>query len=255
MQMLENAAKRRLREGKSICGFGVTMAAPGVAQVLAASGADFLTIDLEHGALEPSSAHALIAAMAGSACVPMVRVAATKGWAVKPVLDAGALGIVFPMIRSADELDEGIRAVLYPPAGQRGIGHHFAPARWGVTAADYLRGANDALLKIALIETREAVRDIEKILAVPGLDVATLAIGDLAASLGHPGDVQHEDVQKAVQAVEKAVSSTKVALGGVAFTAADVKRKLDKGYKLLVLGFDVGLLESAASVLVGAARA
>jgi 4-hydroxy-2-oxoheptanedioate aldolase len=253
--MLENRAKRRLQEGKVVCGYGVTMACPGVAQVLCASGADFLTIDLEHGALDPSSAHALIAAMAGNTCVPVVRVATTKSWAVKPVLDAGALGLVFPMIRSADELQEGIRSALYPPFGNRGIGPHFAPAKWGVSASEYLRCANKELLKIALIETREAVNDIAKILAVPGLDVATIAIGDLAASLGHPGDAQHPEVADAVQAIEAGVRGTQVALGGIALSTEDVKRKRDKGYKLLVLGFDVGLLEAAARPLADAAHA
>lgn len=252
--MLVNPAKRRLEKGEAVLSYGVTVAAPAIAQVLCASGVDLLTIDLEHGALDASTAHAVIAAMAGSQCVPVVRVPTTASWAVKQALDAGALGIVFPMVRSAEEVREGIASVLYPPLGHRGIGPHFAPARWGISASDYLHQANDALLKIVLIETEEAVRDIAQIVSVPGLDAATIAIGDLAASLGHPGDIQHPDVRDAVATVEKAVLGTKVALGGVSLTAADAKRKLSDGYRLLVLGFDVGVLQGAASELVRGVR-
>lgn len=253
--MLSNPAKQRLKDGEPICGFGVTMPCPGLAQILCASQADFLTIDLEHGSIDFAGAHGLIAAMAPSRCVPVVRVASAQSWAVKPVLDAGALGVVFPMIRSAEELAGGIAAALYPPRGKRGIGHHFAPARWLVSASEYLQQANDALLKIALIETEESVRAIDEIVALPDLDVATIALGDLAASLGHPGNPQHREVQDAVRVVEKAVLRTDVALGGVAFTSAEAKRKLQQHYRLLVLGFDVGLLESAACAMIDAVRA
>jgi 4-hydroxy-2-oxoheptanedioate aldolase len=251
---LRNRAKERLKAGGTICGFGITMAAPGLAQMLCASGADFLTVDLEHGAIGVESAHALIAATAASGCVPVVRVPTTEGWAVKPVLDAGALGVVFPMLRRREELEAGISAVLYPPAGKRGIGHHFAPARWAVSAEQYLREANDALLKIALVETAEAVAGIGALVCVPGLDVATIAPGDLAASLGHPGNVAHPEVQAAIRSVEKAVLASGVALGGVAVSPADVRAKLARGYRVMVLGFDVGLVQAASAELVGAMR-
>ena len=250
--MLLNSAKLRLKEGKIVSGFGITMSSPGVAQILCASGADFLTIDLEHGAIDLAGVHGLIAATASTGCVPLVRVSSARSSAIKPVLDAGALGLVFPMVRSADELTYGIQAALYPPDGTRGIGHHFAPARWGVSASDYLRQANDALLSVALIETAEAVEHIRDILKVPGLDVVTIAPGDLAASLGHRGDFAHPAVQDAVRTVEAAVKGTNIALGGVAVTEANARQKRDTGYRMLVLGFDVGLLQSAASNLLGA---
>jgi 4-hydroxy-2-oxoheptanedioate aldolase len=251
---LKNSAKERLSRGEVIGGFGITMAAPGLAQIMARSGADFLTIDLEHGVIDLPGVHAIIAATAGTDCVPVVRVHAAQSWAVKPVLDAGALGIVFPMVRDRAELEAGIAATLYPPLGTRGIAHHYAPARWGVTGADYLREANDALLKIALIETAEAVENIGELLATPGLDVATIAPGDLAASLGHPGQTQHPEVLAAIATIEKAVGASGVALGGVATSVADARKKVGQGYRVMVLGFDVGLMAAASSELVGALR-
>lgn len=251
--MLRNIAKEKLRKGKVVAGFGVTMPCTGLAQVLCASGADFLTIDLEHGSLGLADVHGLVAATASSDCVPLVRVPAAQCSELKPVLDAGALGIVYPMVRSADELATGIQAASYPPVGKRGIGHHFAPARWGVPASEYLAHANDALLKIALIETAEAVADIREILKVPGLDVVTIAPGDLAASLGHRGDHSHPTVQEAVREIEAAVGGSGVVLGGVPSGASDARAKIGAGYRMLVLGFDVGLMQSAASSLIAAA--
>lgn len=254
MTALVNRAKDRLKGGHVVCGFGITMPSAGLSQVLCASGADFLTIDLEHGSIDFAGAHMLIAAMAASGCVPLVRVATTETWAVKPVLDAGALGIVFPMVRTRGEVENGIAAVLYPPAGKRGIGHHFAPSRWGVSDSDYLRQGNDALLKIILVETAEAVRDIDEIVSVDGLDVATIAPGDLAASLGHPGNLEHPEVLEAMRVVEEAVLRSGVALGGVALSAAEVRRKIERNYRLLILGFDVGLLHAASAGIVSAVR-
>lgn len=252
--MLTNTAKVRLKEGNVVSGFGVTMSSAGVAQILCASGADFVTIDLEHGAIDLADVHGLIATTASSDCMPLVRISSARSSAIKPVLDAGALGLVFPMVRSADELAYGIRSALYPPSGTRGIGHHFAPARWRVSSSDYLAQANDALLMVALIETAEAVQGIKDILKVPGLDAVTIAPGDLAASLGHRGNFAHPEVQEAVRLVEDAVKETGIALGGVPATPADARQKVEQGYRMLVLGFDVGLLQTAASGMLIAAR-
>lgn len=249
---LRNRAKERLTAGEPICGFGITMASPALAQILCASGADFLTVDLEHGAIDAVGAHAIIAATACSRCTPIVRVQSTEAWAVKPVLDAGALGIVFPMVRSREEVEVGLQSALYSPMGKRGIAHHFAPARWGVSGEEYLRQANDALLKIVLIETADAVADIRRIASVPGLDVATIAPGDLAAGLGYPGHTRHSEVQGAIAKIENAVLASEVALGGVALTADDAREKIQRGYRFLVLGFDVGLMQAAAAGLVDA---
>jgi 4-hydroxy-2-oxoheptanedioate aldolase len=243
--MLTNPAKQRLLRGSIIGGYGMTIPSSIVAQAISASGADFLTLDMEHGAIDVSAVHGAIASTAGTRCVPMVRVPHAAAPISKPVLDAGALGIVWPMIRSKEELEEGVASVLYPPAGRRGIGHHFAPARWGVSGATYLASANDALLKIALIETEEATSNIPKILAARGLDVAVIARGDLAANLGHSNDPTHPEVCKAIAFLEEEISKSPVALGGLALSAHEARAKIAKGYRFVVLGFDITLLQGA----------
>lgn len=250
---LRNRAKERLKAGHAICGFGITMASPALAQILAASGADFINVDLEHGSVDLSSAHAIIAATANSDCTPVVRVPTTQSDLIKPVLDAGSLGIIFPMVKSGAEVAAGIARTLYPPAGRRGIGPHYAPARWGMPAAEYLQDANDALLTMILVETREALDDLDAILAVPGLDVVTIAPGDLGASLGIPADPRHPEFQDAIRMIEDKVLKSHKALGGVALSVEDARLKRDRGYRVLVLGFDAGLIGNFTTQMVDAA--
>jgi 4-hydroxy-2-oxoheptanedioate aldolase len=125
-----NPLKARLAAGKPAVGLLVSMPSVHIAQVLAAAGFDWLFFDMEHGPIGIESAHAMITATSGSACAPVVRVPWNVHWLAKPVLDAGAMGIIFPMIRSAADAELAVRAVRYPPAGERGFGPFYAPARW-----------------------------------------------------------------------------------------------------------------------------
>ena len=111
-----------------------------------------------------NSAHAMITATNGSACAPIVRVPWNVHWLAKPVLDAGAMGIIFPMVRSAADAEAAVRAVRYPPAGERGFGPFYAPARFGLTMQTYADPADREILCILLIEHKDAIENIEAIL-------------------------------------------------------------------------------------------
>lgn len=245
-----NPAKARLKAGGSIVAFGLTSSSIGMAQILARSGADLLIIDLEHACIGINDAQSLIAADLGPNCSCIVRLPAHTSALTKPILDAGAMGLTFPMIREARELAEAIRQSLYYPDGTRAIGHHTAPARWGLSAAQYLKEANNQLLFNVLIETQEAVADIEAIVKTEGLDIVTIGLGDLSASLGHPGDVDHPIVREAIAHVENAVLASPVALGGIVASPAEISAKRKRGYRMLVAGFDVSLLSIAATEVV-----
>ncbi|VWC77376.1 2-dehydro-3-deoxyglucarate aldolase [Burkholderia lata] len=247
---MRNHAKERLRRGESIVAFGLTSASVGVAQVLAGSGVDMLMIDMEHSCVDLASVQALLAADLGPGCTSIVRVPAHLPSIIKPVLDAGAMGLTFPMINDATELAESIALSMYPPKGKRAVGPHTAPARWGITHAQYLREANDALLFNALIETEHALNNIESIVKVVGVNVITIGLGDLAASLGKPGEADHPLVQEAVAHIEAVVRTSSVALGGVAGSREEIADKMSRGYRLIVLGFDVSVLARAATDLV-----
>src|SRR5918998_3967904 len=182
-----NPLKSKLAAGECVTCFMVTVPSVAMAQVLASSGVDCLIVDMEHGPIDVATAHAMVAATRGTGAAPVVRVPWAEPWFAKPVLDAGAMGINFPTVSTAALARETVRAVRYPPLGARGYAPSYAPVRWGLPPADYLRVANDEILNIVTIEEPEAIRRLDEILAVPGIDVVVIASFDLSMSMGVPG--------------------------------------------------------------------
>jgi 4-hydroxy-2-oxoheptanedioate aldolase len=249
-----NPLKERIRAGHVVLGaIAVTPSVP-VAQVLARAGLDWLFIDLEHGPIDLPTAQAMVAATQGTSTVPLVRVAKIDPVLAKPALDIGAFGIVFPMARTAEDARLALASVRYPPEGVRGVGPSLAAARWGMSIPDYLRQANEHMLTVLLIEQREAVDNIDAILAVPGIDVAFIAPFDLSASLGHPGQLDHPEVQAAIARVEAAVTGSGVALGGIGLNVERTNALIRKGYRVIVLASDVGLLQGAVGEMLKGIR-
>jgi len=228
--------------------FGVIATIPSVQsmQVLANAGLDWVLIDLEHAPIDLAAAHAMIVATAGTAAVPWVRVPSVSSTLVKPAMDFGALGICFPMIATRQQAEAAARVIRYPPAGERLWGPFYAPLRWGRSMAEYIQSANDAMQAIITIESGEAVRNIDEIVSVPGIDLAFIGTGDLAMSLGVPGQLDHPELKAVVAAAEAGILRSSVALGGVARTPDQAKQLLDRGYSAIVLGFDWLLLQRAA---------
>jgi 4-hydroxy-2-oxoheptanedioate aldolase len=236
---------------------GILLTAPSVqvTQLLARAGFDWLLVDLEHGPIDLATAHAMIAATQGTPAVPIARVAATVPWLAKPLLDAGALGIVFPMVNGRAEAEAAVRAVKYPPAGDRLWGPFYAPPRWDLPMPRYMRAANDGVLTMVMIEHPEAVQHVEEIVAVPGVDLAVIGIFDLATALGVPLQLDHPNVAAGVERAEAAILASGVALGGVARSPEQANRMIERGYRFLALGFDWSLLQrGAAAVLEGVRR-
>jgi 4-hydroxy-2-oxoheptanedioate aldolase len=225
--------------------FGAIATIPSIqsVQVLARSGLDWLLIDLEHGPIDLGSAHAMIVATAGTPCVPMVRVASNQPWLAKAPMDLGALGVCFPMICGRAEAEAAVRAVRYPPAGERMWGPFYAPLRWGVPMPGYLEAADAEILCVVTIEHVDAAAQIGEIVGVPGIDLAFIGPGDLATSLGLRGRVDHPEVAAAIARAETGILASEVVLGGVARTAEQANAMIERGYRALVLGFDWSLLQ------------
>lgn len=220
----------------------VTIPSVQVVQIMSRGGLDALTIDMEHGAIDVKTAHTMIAATAGTPVVPFVRIPWNLPWLAKGALDAGALGITFPMVRTRQEAEAAVAAVRYPPRGGRLWGPFYAPLRWDVSMADYLAQADDQVIAAVLIEDAEAVRNIADIVATPGLDLVMIGAQDLATSLGVRGQPEHPSVQAAVAEVERAVLPTAVPLGTAARNPAQARELIGRGYKYLGVGFDWMLL-------------
>lgn len=249
-----HSLKSRLRAGETLYGSMISLASPPLAQTLAASGLDWLLIDLEHGAITVESAQAMIAATAVADCTPLARVAWTVPWLAKPLLDGGAMGIVFPMVRTAEEARTAVAACRYPPEGERGWGPFYAPSRWGEGAFDYTKAANDAVVAAVLIEHIDAVDNIEAILAVPGIDVAMIAPFDLSVSLGKPGAFDDPAFKAVFERAERAIKASPAALGGVAPTPERARELTARGYRFVMLGYDVLIIDRAMRCFLEAAK-
>ena len=227
------------------CTFGAIATIPSVqtVQVMARSGLDWIIIDMEHGPIDRNSAHAMIAATTGTPLVPLVRVAAGSAWLAKAPLDLGAMGICFPMTTRREDAEAAVRAVRYPPEGERHWGPFYAPLRWDVPMREYLDHANEEILAVGTIEHIDALETVAEVVATAGLDLAFIGPGDLATSMGLKGRAEDPSVQAAIARLESIILPSPVRLGGVAHTPEQARAMIARGYKALVLGFDWSLLQ------------
>ncbi|MEM9434013.1 MAG: aldolase/citrate lyase family protein [Pseudomonadota bacterium] len=215
-----------------------TIPTPAVPQAMAAAGADSVLIDLEHGAVDYASAHAMIAATSGSKCAPLVRIAEIDAALAKRALDLGAEGLVFPLIRTAQDAREAVACLRYPPNGKRGFGPFLAHSRWQTSLMDYRDEIEDQLVCVLLIETKDAVENIEEICAVDGIDLIIPAQFDLSTDLGIPGQFEHPDFIAALERVEAAARAAGLPLGNIAMTQDQATRWFDRGYRVIA-GVDI----------------
>jgi 4-hydroxy-2-oxoheptanedioate aldolase len=212
-------------------------------QAIAAAGADFVIIDREHGPIGRESMQAMIASTAGTGCAPLVRVPGIDEAEVKAALDAGAEGIVYPLIRSAEDAERCVSLITYPPAGTRGWGPFVAHSRFGTELGDYAAEVGPELTCCVLIETVEAVENIDAILAVPGIDLVVIAQFDLSTALGVHARFDAPEFVEALATIERAVARTRLPLGGAGLTAEQSAALVARGYRFLIHGFDVLLLK------------
>lgn len=236
--------KERLRAGGDpLAGFLNLIPSAVATQALAAGGADVVLIDQEHGPIGPESMHAMIASTAGTTCSPWVRVSSCDEGLVKTALDAGAEGIVFPLVKDARSAAECVAMTRYPPAGRRGWGPFVAHARWGVGVFDYLEARGSQTVCALLIETRSAVEDLEAICEVDGIDCLVVAPFDLSTELGVSGRLDAPEVLEAVEHIEAVATRAGLPLSGAALSPQQSRHLVEKGYRLLWHGFDVLMLE------------
>ncbi len=177
-----NPVKTALKQGKVIIGATITSSDPDVARSLANAGYDFLWIEMEHSPLSLESVREIMLAMHNQRAMPFVRVPWHEQWLHKRVMDIGALGVITPVVNTRAEAQAVVAACKYPPLGVRGIGNSNAISLWGI--ANYTQWANDNIVVIVIIETPEAVKNIEQIASVPGIDCLFIGASDLASYSG-----------------------------------------------------------------------
>jgi 2-dehydro-3-deoxyglucarate aldolase/4-hydroxy-2-oxoheptanedioate aldolase len=240
----------RLRAGRTLLGTIVTLDSSEVVEILSGAGFDWLFIDTEHAPLDALAAQRLLQA-ARIPCV--IRVPDGAEATLKKALDAGAAGVVVPMVNSAAQAEAVVEACKYPPRGRRGVGIARAQG-YGPGFGEYVRRANDATAVIVQCEHIRAVENIESIVAVAGVDAIFVGPYDLSGSMGRLGDVEHLDVLAAIEGVRLACERAGKPLGIFTGAPEAARRFVAQGYSLVAVGADTMLLGGAARQAVAALR-
>ena len=211
-----------------------------IAETVARSGIDWICFDLQHGLMDYSDLTRLLPAITGLPLTPLVRVAACQPDQIGKALDAGARGVIVPMINTAADARRAVDACYYPPKGQRSCG----PMRDAmVEGLSYLGTANDEIACLLMIETAEGLANLNAIAAVPGVTGLFVGPMDLTYGLGlSPGDFTNERFTSALQAIIRACVSNRLACGMFGFSAAMATDALERGFDFVSIGSDIGFL-------------
>ncbi len=237
---MKNPLKIKLRNNELTIGSWITLGHTAIAEIMAKAGFEWLTIDMEHSVITLDTAQQLIQVIEGCGVVPLVRVGENNPNIIKRVMDAGAYGVIVPMVNSKEQAEAAVKAVKYPSVGTRGVGLARAQG-YGDNFDEYAATVNEASIVIAQIEHIDAVNNIESILSVAGIDGCIIGPYDLSASLGIPGDFAHPEVIAALKKVEQTCREKKVALG-VHIIQPDYRLVLEeiaKGYCFIAFSLDI----------------
>ena len=240
------AFRAALAAGTTQIGCTIGFSDPLVSDALAPC-LDFLWIDLEHSAMSPEalSGHLLAARAAGKPA--LVRVPSAGTFLTKPILDAGADGIIVPQLRTVEEVRQVVADCRYPPAGTRGFNPR-VPSRYGrIPGPEVVRTANRDVFVAVMIETREALEAVESIVRVPGLDSVVIGPWDLSGAIGTLGDVTSPRVMEAARQIASAARSAGISVGaGMGALPEYARAMVQLGVQWLQFGGDAGFLASAA---------
>jgi 2-keto-3-deoxy-L-rhamnonate aldolase RhmA len=236
-----------------LAGTFLNLGSPVGVEVAAATGFDWLLIDLEHGSGTEADLRNLLLACRGSSAAPIVRIRSVDPDAVKFAMDSGAAGIMFPYVSSVAEAKRALQSMKYPPKGSRGVAGVIRATGYGRNWQRYLDEANDNGLVVVQIETPEAVDAAEQIAAIDGVDVLFVGPLDLSVNMGHPGDFSPPEFNAALQRVIDACKQhgkTPGILSKPGFT--EIHKQM--GFRFFALGSDTGAVVDGLRQCLGEIR-
>ena len=246
MMTPETSFKTRLRGPAPLIGLWLALADPYSAELCATTGFDWLLIDGEHGPNDLRTTLACLQAVAGYSAHPVVRVPVGDTTLLKRVLEIGATTVMVPMVETADQARELVRAVRYPPRGVRGVGSGLArSSRWS-NYPRYLHEADDQVCLLVQLESGGALAAAADIGAVEGIDGVFLGASDLAASMGHLGNPGHPEVQQAILTSLAAIHAAGKPAGMLATDEALARAAIEAGVRFVAVGVEATLLARAA---------
>ena len=252
---MSNPVKIKLKKKQASFGSWIASAHVSIAEILAGAGFEWIAVDMEHSNITLADLPALFAAMENRGALPLVRLPENDPSLARRVMDTGAAGVIVPMVNTKKDAERVVEAVKFPPAGRRGIGIARAHG-YGRDFKAHIKRSNDDVLVVVQIEHIEAVRNVEAIFSVPGVDAYMIGPYDMSGSLGIPGQLDHPKVVEAKAKVLKAGRNKRIVPGIhlVHPTEAQIEEALKLGYRFIALSSDILLLKDASDAVFGMAE-
>jgi 2-dehydro-3-deoxyglucarate aldolase len=239
--------KQKLRSKTVTIGSWITLGNAGIAEIMSNAGFDWLAIDLEHSVISIDMAGDLIRVIDLCGVAPLIRLTCNDPNQIKRVMDAGAHGIIVPMITNPADAENAVAAVRYPPSGVRGVGLGRAQG-YGTRFQEYLAWECDSAVVIVMIEHKDAICNLRQILAVPGVDAFFIGPYDLSCSLGVPGQFNHPDFLAAMDEI-RSIGAASGAVSGLHIVEPDLeglRARLNEGYLFIAYSVDIRILDVGA---------
>lgn len=246
MKIPQNTFKKALQEGKQQYGFWLGLCSPLSAELCGHTGYDWVLVDGEHAPNDLNTVFAQLQAIAGTPAHPIVRLAEGDTAVIKQYLDAGVQTLLVPMVETAEQARELVRAVQYPPKGVRGVGTALArAARWNMVD-NYFETVDEEMCLLIQIESVTGLNNLDEILTVEGVDGVFIGPADLAASMGYLGSPAHPEVKTAVETATQKIRQAGKPVGTLATNKSIAKHYESIGMQFIALGLDTLALATVA---------
>jgi 2-keto-3-deoxy-L-rhamnonate aldolase RhmA len=245
--MSKESLKKRINNGEATIGSWITLGHSAIAEIMVKAGYDWLVVDLEHSTISIEQAGELIRTIDLGGSAPLVRITSNSPDQIKRVMDAGAHGIIVPMVNSAQDASDAVAATRYAPQGNRGVGLARAQG-YGPKFSEYLEWQKESAVVIVQIEHKDAISNLEEILAAPGVDGFIIGPYDLSCSMGIPGEFEKSEFKDAMDYI----LAKGLAMGcpaGLHIVEPDVVRleqSISEGFRFIAYSVDVRMLDVSA---------
>lgn len=231
--------KKKLRDRKLSIGSWITIGDNAIAEIMSRAGFDWLAVDMEHSALTVAQCQELIRVIDLCQVAALVRVGANDPLLIKRAMDAGAHGVIVPMVGSREDAERAVKAVKYPPEGSRGVGLSRAQG-YGTSFNKYKQWLETESVVVAQIEHINGVNNLDEIMEVEGVDAIMVGPYDLSGSLGIPGNFEDRRMLQALEKIQKLAFKKRISLGYHVISSDPklVEKKIEEGYTFIAFGVD-----------------
>lgn len=252
---MNNKFRKALLERKLTLGAWIQIGHPAIAEIFAKAGFDWICVDLEHGAIGIETMTNIFRTIDAFDCVPVARLPLNDPAWIHRSLDAGAKGLIIPMVKTAAEAENAIKEAKYPPRGVRGFGYSRANMH-GMDFEEYIKTANDEIAMIMQIEHKDAIANLEEIVKVDGVDGLFVGPLDLSGSMGITGQMGNPDMTSALEKYKQAAADANMSFGMhiVRPNQDNIKETIEQGYTMIALGLDNVFIDESSKAVLEMAR-